>query len=96
MWLFIEWVKFKFDFKKDNGDDILKHLIEQTKQTTVPNVFVNGQHVGGFDDTSKANKDGRLKKLLGHGNDIHLKFSIWIDIRVCNLKTLFFFKTKKN
>ena len=38
-----------------------------TKQTTVPNVYVNGQHVGGFDDTSKANKDGRLKKLLGNG-----------------------------
>ncbi len=67
-----------FVIKKDNGDDILKHLIELTKQTTVPNVFVNGQHVGGFDDTSKANKDGRLKKLLGHGNGIHLKFSIWI------------------
>jgi glutaredoxin len=42
-------------------------LIGQTKQTTVPNVFVNGEHVGGFDNTSKALSEGRLVKMLAKG-----------------------------
>lgn len=63
---FVKLVQILFILKhKENGDEIKNHLIEITKQTTVPNVFVNGQHVGGFDATSKANADGRLKKLLG-------------------------------
>lgn len=48
----------------DNGEDIKKYLVERTKQSTVPNVFVNGVHVGGYDNTSKAQKEGRLAKLL--------------------------------
>jgi glutaredoxin len=71
--------KIYFPFKKiiflfvnnknlENGDDVKKYLIEQTKQSTVPNVFVNGEHVGGFDTTSKLHKEGRLSKMLEKGN----------------------------
>ena len=38
--------------------------MDTTKQTTVPSVFVNGNHVGGYDNTSKAQKEGRLAKML--------------------------------
>ena len=31
---------------------------------TVPNVFINGKHLGGNDDTQKAARSGKLKKLL--------------------------------
>lgn len=41
--------------------DQLKHL---TNQRTVPNVFVKGQHIGGCDDTFKANSENRLRALL--------------------------------
>ena len=51
----------------DNGEEIKTYLIGQTKQTTVPNVFINGEHIGGFDSTSKANREGRLAKLLAAG-----------------------------
>ena len=40
------------------------YLISKTKQKTVPNVFVNGNHIGGYDDTVKAQKLGNLSKLL--------------------------------
>lgn len=30
----------------DNGDDIQKALLDISKQRTVPNVFVNGKHIG--------------------------------------------------
>ena len=53
--------------KIESGDNIKQYLIGQTKQTTVPNVFVNGEHVGGFDNTSKALAEGRLVKILAKG-----------------------------
>jgi glutaredoxin 3 len=31
---------------------------------TVPQIFINGYHVGGFDDLNRLNKDGKLDKLL--------------------------------
>ncbi|GAB6033466.1 thioredoxin reductase [Chamberlinius hualienensis] len=48
----------------DNGADIQSMLFTMTKQRTVPNVFVNESHVGGCDDTMKANSSGRLQELL--------------------------------
>lgn len=47
-----------------NGGDIQKALLQLTGQKTVPNVFVNGNHLGGCDDTLKAHKSGSLQKML--------------------------------
>lgn len=33
-------------------------------RTTVPQIFINGQHVGGCDDLLALDADGRLDKLL--------------------------------
>lgn len=62
------WFLIWFAFNLDNGDDIKNYIIKQTNQTTVPNVFINGNHVGGFDNTSKLQKEGRLAKMLNSGN----------------------------
>ena len=43
---------------------LLAALLELTKQRTVPNVFVNGQHLGGCDDTMAAISSGKLAKML--------------------------------
>ena len=59
---------------KENGDEVKKYLFERTNQNTVPNVFVNGEHVGGFDNTSKALSDGILVKML---TIIHQKLFIY-------------------
>lgn len=53
--------------KTENGDAIKKYVIGKTNQTTVPNVFVAGTHLGGFDDTSKAQKQGTLTRMLNSG-----------------------------
>jgi glutaredoxin 3 len=47
-----------------NGDEIQATLLQITGQRTVPNVFVNGQHLGGNDDTQKAAASGRLQEML--------------------------------
>ena len=53
---------------KEKGDEIKKYVISKTQQTTVPNVFISGNHVGGYDDTSKAQKQGTLARMLNSGN----------------------------
>ncbi len=49
----------------DEGADIQAQLLANTGQRTVPNVFVNGQHIGGCDKTLAAIKSGELQKMLG-------------------------------
>merc|ERR1719343_748091 len=47
-----------------NGDEIQENLLEVSGQKTVPNVFINGEHLGGNDDTQKAIKEGKLQDML--------------------------------
>ena len=47
-----------------NGDSYHSALKSLSGQRTVPNVYVNGQHVGGMDDTRAAANNGKLKQLL--------------------------------
>ena len=49
----------------ENGDAIQGALLAMTKQRTVPNVFVKGQHIGGNDDSQKAAREGKLQAMLG-------------------------------
>nr|CCI55356.1 PH01B035L11.1 [Phyllostachys edulis] len=39
-------------------------LAEWTGQSIVPNVFINGKHIGGCDDTVALNNGGKLVPLL--------------------------------
>ena len=39
-------------------------LLEITGQSTVPNIFVNGQHIGGCDKTLAAISSGEFQKLI--------------------------------
>ena len=48
----------------ENGRFIQEELKEMSGLTTVPNVFIDGQHVGGADDTFAARESGRLADLL--------------------------------
>jgi glutaredoxin 3 len=55
------------DFEKiDCTDDREKRqwLVEVTGRTTVPQIFINGQPIGGYDDMSDLDRRGELDKLL--------------------------------
>jgi glutaredoxin len=47
-----------------NGSAIQNELLAMTKQRTVPNIFVNGHHVGGCDNTLAAIRSGEFQRLL--------------------------------
>ena len=48
----------------DDGDAVQAALLSLTRQRTVPNVFVGGQHLGGNDDTQAAARSGRFAEML--------------------------------
>lgn len=50
--------------RMSDGSTVQQTLTEMTGQRTVPNVFVNGQHVGGNDETQTAYRSGKLKSML--------------------------------
>mmetsp|Transcript_41541 Transcript_41541/g.119890 ORF Transcript_41541/g.119890 Transcript_41541/m.119890 type:complete len:172 (+) Transcript_41541:118-633(+) len=54
---------FELDLMSE-GAEIQSKLASMTGQRTVPNVFVNGTHVGGNDETHKAASSGKLEALL--------------------------------
>lgn len=50
--------------QREDGWDIQNALSEIVGRRTVPQVFINGKHLGGSDDTAEAYESGELAKLL--------------------------------
>lgn len=50
--------------QRDDGAEIQKYLGDMTGLKTVPNVFINGKHVGGCDKCLELASSGKLKDLL--------------------------------
>ncbi|KAI9165443.1 hypothetical protein LWI28_014313 [Acer negundo] len=50
---------------RDDGSQIMYVLLDLVGRRTVPQIFVNGKHVGGSDDLKAAVSSGQLQKLLG-------------------------------
>lgn len=60
--------QFKLDYKaieldvkqncpNENCDQLVKSLIWQTRIRTVPQIFINGKFIGGFNDLEKLSRD---------------------------------------
>ncbi|XP_054810153.1 glutaredoxin-C3-like isoform X2 [Prosopis cineraria] len=49
---------------RDNGHQIQNVLLDLVGRRTVPQIFVNGKHIGGSDDLQAAVESGELQKLL--------------------------------
>ncbi|KAG2219955.1 hypothetical protein INT45_002169 [Circinella minor] len=50
--------------KEANGAAIQDYLQKKSGQRTVPNIFINEEHIGGCDDLFAAKSSGKLNKLL--------------------------------
>ncbi|KAH3687002.1 hypothetical protein WICPIJ_002027 [Wickerhamomyces pijperi] len=48
----------------DDGEEIQDALYEITGQRTVPNVFIDGKHIGGNSDLQALKSSGELQTLL--------------------------------
>lgn len=59
----VEFFVMELD-REEDGSDIQNYLHQKTGQRTVPNIFINQQHIGGCDSLVAAKANGSLKKLL--------------------------------
>ncbi|XP_011017730.1 PREDICTED: glutaredoxin-C4 [Populus euphratica] len=51
--------------QREDGHNIQDAMSEIVGRRTVPQVFIDGKHIGGSDDTVEAYESGKLAKLLG-------------------------------
>ena len=52
------------DIDITGDDNARRNLAEETGKKTVPQIFINGSLVGGFDDLDALNKQGKLEEML--------------------------------
>jgi len=67
----VDYLAIELD-QRDDGAEIQGLLLEKTGQRTVPNVFINGDHIGGCDDTLRLHAEEKLLGLVNsedHGYD---------------------------
>lgn len=50
--------------KVDEDQAKFDHMMEITGRRTIPQIFIDDFHVGGFDDLSALNQSGKLDQLL--------------------------------
>ena len=48
----------------DSRPDLRKWLVQASGQSTVPQVFINGESIGGYTETSQLESSGELDRLL--------------------------------
>ncbi len=47
------------------GSPLREEMIQRAGgRTTVPQIFINGEHIGGCDDLHRLDREGRLEQLL--------------------------------
>ncbi len=60
----LEFTEIRIDQDLGKRDEM---LARSQQRRTVPQIFVNGEHVGGYDDLVTADRSGRLAELLATG-----------------------------
>jgi len=50
--------------KVDEDQSMFDHMMKITGRRTIPQIFIDEFHVGGFDDLSALNQSGKLDELL--------------------------------
>jgi len=57
----VEFAEIRVDADRDQ----LRIMIERSRRRTVPQVFIDDRHVGGYDDLARLDARGELDALLG-------------------------------
>jgi glutaredoxin 3 len=49
----------------DPDHTIMREMVKRSRRNTVPQIFIDDYHVGGYDDLAALEMAGRLNELLG-------------------------------
>lgn len=55
------------ELRIDGSRELMREMLERSKRRTVPQIFIDDFHVGGYDDLAELNAFGKLDPLLGLG-----------------------------
>ena len=53
------------EIKVDRDMAMMRQMMERSQRRTVPQIFIDDYHVGGYDDMAELDAAGKLDKLLG-------------------------------
>ncbi len=53
------------ELRIDKDMDLMHEMINKSERRTVPQIFIDDFHVGGYDDMAEMDRDGKLDPLLG-------------------------------
>ncbi|HEX7114337.1 MAG TPA: glutaredoxin 3 [Steroidobacter sp.] len=57
------------EIKVDEEPDARATMLRETGRRTVPQIFIGGRHVGGYDELAQLERSGELDKLLGRPSE---------------------------
>ena len=53
----------------DSDRGLMREMLERSQRRTVPQIFIDDYHVGGYDDMAELDSLGKLDPLLGLASD---------------------------
>lgn len=53
------------EYRIDKETELRAEMVQRSQRTSVPQIFINDKHIGGFDDMAALDIDEELDKLLG-------------------------------
>ena len=53
------------ELRIEGSRDLMREMLERSKRRTVPQIFIDDYHVGGYDDMAALDVEVRLDPLLG-------------------------------
>jgi glutaredoxin 3 len=53
------------EYRVDKDPNLRSEMEQRSQRTSVPQIFIGGRHIGGFDDMAELDIDGELDALLG-------------------------------
>ena len=57
------------ELKVDESPALLTEMVERTSRRSVPQIIINDEAIGGFDDLAALDREGKLDKLLKTGEN---------------------------
>ena len=55
------------EFRVDTDPSRREEMLARAQRRAVPQIFIDGRHVGGFEDLAAAERSGELAKWIGSG-----------------------------
>jgi glutaredoxin 3 len=52
------------EMRVDNDEELRQDMMQKSGRRTVPQIFINGQSIGGYDDLYELDRTGKLAAML--------------------------------